>query len=124
MVDSLPLSTFAAQYFETAFWASTTGDDDGTPLDRDYGPSDLSDLARAQMLNDCATFERVCSDEIDGDDSQAGHDFWLTRNGHGCGFWDGDWAEPAATILDKAAKACGEYSLYIGDDGQIHGYSG
>jgi|TARA_R110000744_G_scaffold366338_1_gene475354 hypothetical protein len=20
-----------------------------------------------------------------------GHDFWLTRNGHGAGFWDGDW---------------------------------
>ena len=23
--------------------------------------------------------------------AQAGHDFWLTRNGHGAGFWDGDW---------------------------------
>ena len=29
--------------------------------------------------------------------SAAGHDLWLNRNGHGCGFWDGDWREPAAT---------------------------
>lgn len=23
----------------------------------------------------------------------AGHDLWLTRNGHGAGFWDGDWRD-------------------------------
>lgn len=23
--------------------------------------------------------------------SDAGHDFWLTSQGHGSGFWDGDW---------------------------------
>ena len=22
---------------------------------------------------------------------QFGHDLWLTHEGHGCGFWDGDW---------------------------------
>jgi hypothetical protein len=50
----------------------------------------------------------------------AGHDFWLTRNGHGAGFWDGDWTEPAATILTNAAKAFDECNLYLGDDQAIH----
>lgn len=50
----------------------------------------------------------------------AGHDFWLTRSGHGAGFWDGDWPEPAASTLDKASKEFGNVDLYVGDDGQIH----
>jgi hypothetical protein len=52
---------------------------------------------------------------------RAGHDVWLTRNGHGCGFWDGDWSEPAATRLTKASKKFGEFNLLVGDDGKIHG---
>ena len=53
-------------------------------------------------------------------DEQAGHDFWLTRNGHGAGFWDGDWIEPAATILDKTSKHFGNVDLYVGDDRLIY----
>lgn len=26
-----------------------------------------------------------------GDVAQLGHDFWLTSQKHGAGFWDGDW---------------------------------
>jgi hypothetical protein len=51
----------------------------------------------------------------------AGHAFWLTRNGHGAGFWDGDWPEPHASALDEASKAFGSFDLYVGDDGMIHG---
>jgi hypothetical protein len=51
----------------------------------------------------------------------AGHDFWLTRNGHGVGFWDGDWLEPWASILDdEALDAFGAISLYVGDDGLVY----
>lgn len=51
--------------------------------------------------------------------SMAGHDFWLTRCGHGAGFLDGDWPEPHASALDEAAKAFGNVDLYVGDDGRI-----
>ncbi|MCU9611740.1 hypothetical protein OEK97_27930, partial [Escherichia coli] len=50
----------------------------------------------------------------------AGHDFWLTHNGHGAGFWDGDWPEPFATQLTNAANEFNEIDLYVGDDQQIH----
>jgi hypothetical protein len=40
----------------------------------------------------CADFENACATlEIDLRDypaAQVGHDLWLTRNGHGAGFWD------------------------------------
>jgi hypothetical protein len=50
----------------------------------------------------------------------AGHDFWLTRNGHGAGFWDGDLSEDVGNALTEAAKKFGECHLYVGDDGQIY----
>jgi hypothetical protein len=51
----------------------------------------------------------------------AGHDFWLTRNGHGCGYWDGDWPKGVAEGLDRLARSFGAFDLYLGDDGLIHG---
>lgn len=36
-------------------------------------------------------FVAACGDLLDEwDESQIGHDFWLTRCGHGTGFWDRD----------------------------------
>jgi hypothetical protein len=50
----------------------------------------------------------------------AGHDFWLTRNGHGAGFWDGHWPEPAADVLTRLAHSFGYSDLYRGDDGKLY----
>jgi hypothetical protein len=73
------------------------------------------------MESDCQEFLEANTSEIDGNYEEAGHDFWLTRNGHGAGFWDGDWSEPAATRLTQCSKMFGNFDLYIGDDGMIHG---
>ena len=51
---------------------------------------------------------------------QAGHDFWLTRNGHGSGFWDGDWPEPHATTLTHLSRSFGPSDVYLGDDGKLY----
>lgn len=50
---------------------------------------------------------------------QVGHDLWLTRNGHGAGFWDRGLGE-IGERLSKAANAYGEVSLVTGDDGLIY----
>lgn len=76
------------------------------------------------MRKDVELFYRKHSEQIHtwaGVDApaQAGYDFWLTRNGHGAGFWESEWGKPGA-ILDKAAKAFGEADLYVGDDGLIY----
>jgi len=52
-----------------------------------------------------------------------GHDFWLTRNGHGAGFWDTpkDWGgKENADAISEIAKGFGEVDLYAGDDGKIY----
>ena len=46
----------------------------------------------------------------------AAHDFILTRNGHGAGFWDGDWSEPIATKLTDLCKKFGEIEVYLSDN--------
>ncbi len=124
------LDSFTKQYIATALWSST--DDADEPLDRNYSESDLAPTALEQIIADCAKFqaenEHLFTDENnlhrgpDCDDAteRAGHDFWLTRNGHGVGFWDGGWEEPAATQLTNAAHAFGECDLYVGDDGKLY----
>ena len=52
---------------------------------------------------------------------QAGHDFYLTRNGHGSGFWDKPeiYGEKYSKILTEISKNFGEASPYVSDDGEI-----
>lgn len=55
-----------------------------------------------------------------GDEAQNGHDFWLTRNGHGVGFWDRGYDKEVGDALTKASESFGEVDLYVGDDGRIY----
>ena len=126
----MSVSDFTNAYIVAALWSST--DFDGEPLDRDHDESDIAAETLQAMRNDCAAFydanwdSITCEDGLIGpdgstQDEMAGHDFWLTRCGHGAGFWDGDWPEPHATKLDNASKQFGNVDLYIGDDGKIYG---
>lgn len=54
--------------------------------------------------------------------SQIGHDFWLTRNRYGAGFWDRGNGE-AGDLLTKASHPYGECIFYVGDDNRLH-YAG
>lgn len=47
-----------------------------------------------------------------------GHDFALTRNGHGTGFWDRGYGD-AGDILTDACKPYGEHNLYVDADDKI-----
>jgi hypothetical protein len=118
--DGVPaLDKFTQGYVEAALWSST-GDDD-EPLDSAYDLSDIADETRKKILKDTKKFqEGNAKDLAQFDSSRAGHDFWLTRNGHGAGFWDGDYPEPQAARLTEASKAFGETDLYVGDDGKLY----
>jgi len=126
------MDPFTSAYFEAALWSSTDNSDDsgGEPLDANYSVGDIAEDTKAKMMADCADFQDRFSDLIYEDHSAkivnygamevAGHDFWLTRNGHGAGFWDGDWPKNGDK-LTEACKEYGEFDLYVGDDGEIHG---
>lgn len=116
------LSPFVQAYITCALWSSTDNsrDDGGDPLDDNYDYSDLSPECIATMVKDCESFQEAHADDLEGlDSSQCGRDFWLTRNGHGVGFWDRDLGE----LGDRLTLACepyGEAYLYVGDDGMVH----
>jgi hypothetical protein len=74
-----------------------------------------------KMVEDCARFQRE-ADLTDYPTKQAGHDFWLTRNHHGCGFWENDYGtESQCKKLTEFSHGFGEVDLYEGDDGKIYG---
>ena len=113
-------SAFVRGYIDGALWSSNdeTDESGGEPLDR--GKFELSDEAKASMTREAEAFYDAYQHLWD-DDTQAGIDFWLTRNGHGAGFWDGDYPEHGDE-LTKYAHAAGERDLYVGDDGLIYQY--
>ena len=117
------LTPFERAYLDCALWASMDNRDDsgGTPLDQNYGISDIAPETLTRMLEDCADFETDAAlDLADLDEAQSGHDFWLTRNRHGAGFWDRGLGV-IGDRLTQAAHAWGSFDLYIGDDGQVWG---
>lgn len=84
------LNNIVYAYLVCALWSSS--DDDGNPLDGMYEPGGASPETEKQAREDCENFLTLCDagrvSLKDWDDAQIGHDFWLTRNHHGAGFWD------------------------------------
>lgn len=110
---------FTLQYVRTMLWAECNPDDE-TPLDDAFEPSDLSDEAWARVEADCKAFQEKAGELIEGRESDAGRDFWLTRNGHGCGFWDGDWEDDVGEKLTRLSKEFGKVTPFVNDDGKIY----
>jgi hypothetical protein len=119
------MDDFTRQYLITALWSSTdeSTPEGGDPMDDNYGLEDLAPETVAAAVADCDRFREAAGDLLDEnpDATMGAHDFWLTRNGHGAGFWDGDWPEHG-DALTALCKTFGETGLYIGDDGLIYHY--
>lgn len=126
------LDAFVRGYLAAALWAGA--DYDGEPLDDGRDVDDIAVAAVEQAIADCADFRsanrvmlnrarklhfkdgQFFDDTVDG---LLGHDFLLTRNRHGAGYWDrGHGATGDA--LTEACKAYGEVNFYVGDDGKVH----
>jgi hypothetical protein len=111
---------FCNAYLECALWSST--DENGEPLDDNYTICDVDLSALQAMQDDCKDF--IESNEpnliLAGyNPERAGHDFWLTRNSHGAGFWDRGLGDVGDRLSDSC-KPYGSCYLHIGDDGKIY----
>lgn len=122
--QSKAIRAAVAAYETCALWSSTN--DDGEPLDSE--PREFAPETAARMLHDCGRFMldnwRLFRDACEPAGYTAdrlGHDLWLTRNGHGAGFWDRDeLPQHARDELTAAAGSLGTADLYLGDDGEVH----
>lgn len=137
-VQWFQLDGFTQGYIEAMFFTESGSDTDGKDVSEDACFGDIAPEALVTIMADCAKF--LCPDggpkqgpntdaieaagevsELDMDAvwMKAGRDFWYTRNGHGCGFWDGDWPEPYATALTDAAHAFKSVDVYW-NDGKVY----
>ena len=102
-------SDFLAAYLTAALWT-----EDPAPGSGEYVP-DLSRVTDDDRRTAAADCERFCNENAAllaaaGSDAQNGHDFLLTRNGHGVGFWERGYGETGDRLTD-AAHGFGEWSL-------------
>jgi hypothetical protein len=134
-MSNTDLDTFLEHYVICALWLSSdlNSDDenDDTSL-RDLG-CDIDDIhpdTLASMRADCEDFLSLDSwKEAYSAGAwtleQGGHDFWLTRNGHGTGFWDRYWSSEEEFYdlgrrLTDDSKIYGSCYLEVGDDERIY----
>lgn len=111
---------FVDSYLETALWSSF--DDEGNSLDDEYSTEDFSHEALSQAIMESTKFIDENWDDLiesGGSEDRHGHDFWLTRNRHGAGFWDRGY-DDIGKRLTEAAHAYGELYIYAGDDGLLY----
>lgn len=129
--DEADLDSMVQGYTECAIWLSTHDDID-EPL-HETG-AEIAGETLEQMRLDClgflvkvkAEFGEIPTRHHPEYDSfeLLGHDFWLTRNRHGMGFWDHEYSLDSSkrveADLTRLANEIGECWLYVGDDGLVY----
>lgn len=100
----------------------------------DCGPDDSKEMQNANFSDElsieidavCEQFYQENKELLRGcrlHPDQCGHDLWLTRNGHGAGFWDRGLGEKGQKLTD-ACKNMGAVDLFAGEDGEIYSEGG
>lgn len=124
------LNEFQRGYVEAALWTETfKRDSDESYMDENFDIEDIEQGTIEQMVKDCnAFYEQNARDIIWACDNasftydrgNAGHDFWLTRNGHGTGYWSRELGQVGLRLTENA-KSFGQVHLELGDNGRIYG---
>jgi hypothetical protein len=125
------LDAFFQGYLHCAFWSSPGHTKEN--FEDEAEVEAIAPLAREEQYGVCRDFVQANLEDLveyvkqrraeQGDTralwSGAGHDFWLTRSGHGAGFWDRGLGELGAR-LTRAAKVYGGCTPYLGDDKKVY----
>ena len=121
---------FVAGYAHAMLWANTTnaGDSPGRDYDSPVDPAWWQTPAdgwevrafdypsQVRIWRECEEFIACNLPDLAGLDArQCGHDFALTRNRHGTGFWDRGLGDVGDRLTD-AAHAYGESTASFTDD--------
>lgn len=121
-------SDFVQGYLTCALWSSNDNSDDsgGDPIDDNFDVDDIDPDSKAEHEAECRDFVTANAHDLGRACnkhgyawSTAGHDFWLTRNSHGAGFWDRGLGA-VGERLSEAARICGGRDPYVGDNGRVY----
>jgi len=148
-VNGFDCSDMVASYIGTALWSSSCwlpcmadelvdgcmnvdeehplhGISEGDRLDAHFDTSDCTDEMLSKAIKDCEAFKGKCEGaglwdrmlELH-DEGQIGHDLWLTRNGHGAGFWESEWEEIGDQVTSLVRNHFSELDIWIDEDGKL-----
>ena len=122
-------------------WSENDQSDEsgGEPLDYNYDIDDIDGDLLQKLEARFKSFAAKAEQQLQarfGDDyssiedfyigpkdseNQVEHDYIMTVNGHGCGFWEEhDWQDGAREILVKLAESESEIHAQVGDDGKVY----
>lgn len=137
-IDRTNLGPMVEGYIECALWAETCGDffSDKSYSDLGFDVTDITERCLAQMIRDCVHFANQNDWNLimhlgskfnknpKYTERNFGHDFWLSRNGHGAGFFDhkkpqSDNDPTIWDVFQLNAVKTGPCELYLTEWGEI-----
>jgi hypothetical protein len=116
---------FRNAYVATLLWSNYNGESEMEQYFDEIanGFADFDAASQGQIEKDCKRFLELSKGLFKNKDcEQAGHDFALTRNGHGVGFWDRPevYGKANADKLTDIAESFSEvYLLWNGDTQKV-----
>lgn len=136
MATPLQIDTITAHYLTALLWTMPGDEVNETPGDS-ISLSDLPPETVNEATADVVQFVELCGALFDqamecfdggygqhSAEAAFGHDFALTRNHHGVGFWDRESESLPKFLGDALTRVCQknfeEINLYIGDDGKAY----
>lgn len=115
------IDSILQDYLTCALWSSGDIDNENEPLDSRYSISDFTETFKIKSKNEIIEFVKIAGSMLDDwNDEQIGHDLWLTRNGHGTGFWDRK--KPYKNELSNLVGYNTQFKpidLYVNDNNEI-----
>ena len=136
IVSSEDINCIMRGYLGAAMWTEgerLDGEYNGNERDSDdlenlglgrdtFGVDNIESDSLIKVYEDIKKFINMCGNEVIGvaigehGCDQLGHDLWLTRNGHGAGFFDRGYDDEVEGILMRCAQGLGMVDLYINDN--------
>lgn len=105
---------------ECAVWTHPENDEGVNEVEQaNAGWSEVMGDDEKEVLDECRAFAALAGEDLDDiPATSAGHNFWLSRNGHGTGFWDRGW-EDKGDRLHELARSFGEADLHLSEEGTL-----
>jgi hypothetical protein len=124
VVDESYIRRFTDAYVDTELWSSSVylEEHDESPVPADELDATVYPGTMQAIANVCRDFvegsrellEQLHAEFPQVEPEQCGHDFSLTRNGHGAGFWDRGYGAIGDALSD-ASRPYGETYWYLVD---------
>ncbi len=122
--DEHDIDIIVDNYIGSLIWTQEGVGEDAEGNDPMEGKtiSDINKKSRDIISDEVKWFINSAGEVFeDLSDKQIGHDLWLTRNGHGAGFYDRIDDNENLEIIDKLCDVLGGVEIYVNeDDGEIY----